>query len=179
MDFGFSEEQEMLRKAVRDFLAKESPMTYVRRMIEDDVGYSEEMWRKMAELGWMGLIYPEQYGGSGLDIVDLVVVLEEMGRVVMPGPFLSTVLLGGSAVLEGGDDAQKGRYLKAISAGELKATLALLEPNGRWDASGIEATAVADSGGYLLSGVKLFVPDAHVADLVVVATRTDRSSGEE
>jgi alkylation response protein AidB-like acyl-CoA dehydrogenase len=179
MDFGFSEEQEMLRRVARDFLAKESPMTYVRRMMEDDVGYSVETWRKMAELGWTGLIYPERYDGSGLDLVDLVVILEEMGRVVMPGPFLSTVLLGGSTVLDGGDDAQKERYLKAISAGELKATLAVLEPNGRWGASGVEATAVADSGGYLLSGVKLFVPDAHVADLVIVATRTERSPGEE
>jgi alkylation response protein AidB-like acyl-CoA dehydrogenase len=179
MDFGFSEEQEILRKVARDFLAEESPMTYVRRMMEDDVGYSVETWRKMAELGWMGLIYPERHGGAGLDLVDLVVVLEEMGRVVMPGPFFSTVLLGGSAVLEGGDDAQKRRYLNDIAAGELKATLAVLEANGRWDASGVEATAVADSGGYLLSGVKLFVPDAHVADLVVAATRTERSTGEE
>src|SRR5262249_33747188 len=98
---------------------------------------------------------------------------------VMPGPFLSTVLLGGSAVLEGGDDAQKERYLKAISAGELKSTLALLEPNGRFDASGVEATAGAGSGGDLLNRGKLFVPDAHVADLVIVATRTERSTGEE
>jgi alkylation response protein AidB-like acyl-CoA dehydrogenase len=179
MDFGFNEEQEMLRKSARDFLAKECPMTYVRRMMEDDVGYSVETWRKMAELGWMGLIYPEPHGGAGLDMVDLAVVVEEMGRVVMPGPFFSTVLLGGSAVLEGGDDAQKGRYLKAIAAGESKATLAVLEPSGRWNAAGIEATAVADSGGYLLRGVKLFVPDAHVADLVVIAARTDRGQGEE
>jgi alkylation response protein AidB-like acyl-CoA dehydrogenase len=133
----------------------------------------------MAELGWMGLIYPEPHGGAGLDMVDLAVVVEEMGRVVMPGPFFSTVLLGGSAVLEGGDDAQKGRYLKAIAAGDLKATLAVLEPSGRWNAAGIEATAVVDSGGYLLSGVKLFVPDAHVADLVMIAARTDRGQGEE
>jgi alkylation response protein AidB-like acyl-CoA dehydrogenase len=179
MDFGFNEEQEMLRKSARDFLAKESPMTYVRRMMEDDVGYSVETWRKMAELGWMGLIYPEPHGGAGLDMVDLAVVVEEMGRVVMPGPFFSTVLLGGLAVLEGGDDAQKGRYLKAIAAGDLKATLAVLEPSGRWNAAGVEATAVADSGGYLLSGVKLFVPDAHVADLVVIAARTVRGQGEE
>ncbi|HSD10432.1 MAG TPA: acyl-CoA dehydrogenase family protein [Candidatus Binatia bacterium] len=179
MDFGFSEEQEMLRKSARDFLAKESPMTYVRRMMEDDLGYSVETWRKMAELGWMGLIYPESHGGAGLSMVDLVVVLEEMGRVVMPGPFFSTVLLGGLAVLEGGDESQKERYLKGIAAGELKATLAVLEPNGRSDAAGLEATAVADSGGYLLSGSKLFVPDAHVADLVVVAVRTERIRGEE
>ncbi|HUE38769.1 MAG TPA: acyl-CoA dehydrogenase family protein, partial [Candidatus Binatia bacterium] len=94
MDFGFSEEQDMLRKSARDFLAKESPITYVRRMMEDDVGYSEEVWRKMAALGWMGLILPESYGGAGMNMVDLVVVLEEMGRMVMPGPFFATVLLG-------------------------------------------------------------------------------------
>jgi len=179
MDFGFSEEQDMLRKSARDFLAKESPITYVRRMMEDDVGYSEEVWRKMAALGWMGLILPESYGGAGMNMVDLVVVLEEMGRMVMPGPFFATVLLGALAVLEGGNDAQKARYLKSIAAGELKATLASLEPNGRWDADGIEATAVADSGGFLLNGTKLFVPDAHVADLIVVAVRSEKGKGEE
>ncbi len=179
MDFGFNEEQDMLRKSARDFLAKESPMTYVRRMMEDEVGHSEETWRKMAGLGWMGLILPEEYGGASLNMVDLVVVLEEMGRVVMPGPFFSTVLLGALAVLEGGSEQQKARYLKAIAAGELKATVASLEPNGRWDAEGIEATAVADSGGFLLNGTKLFVPDAHVADLIVVAVRTEKGKGEE
>jgi alkylation response protein AidB-like acyl-CoA dehydrogenase len=179
MDFGFNEEQDMLRKSARDFLAKESPMTYVRRMMEDEVGYSEETWRKMAALGWMGLILPEPHGGAGLNMVDLVVVLEEMGRVVMPGPFFSTVLLGALAVLEGGSEQQKARYLKAIAAGELKATVASLEPNGRWDAEGIEATAVADSGGFLLNGTKLFVLDAHVADLIVVAVRTEKGKGEE
>ena len=179
MDFGFSEEQDMLRKSARDFLAKESPITYVRRMMEDEVGYSEEVWRKMAALGWMGLILPESCGGAGMNMVDLVVVLEEMGRMVMPGPFFATVLLGALAVLEGGNDAQKTRYLKSIAAGELKATLASLEPNGRWDADGIEATAVADSGGFLLNGTKLFVPDAHVADLIVVAVRSEKGKGEE
>src|SRR6476619_1060757 len=106
MDFGFSEEQEMLRQSARDFLGKECPMTYVRRMMEDDRGFSDDQWKKMAELGWMGLILPEQYGGSGLDFVDMVVVLEEMGRVVLPGPFFSTVITGGVALLEGGSDAQ-------------------------------------------------------------------------
>jgi len=179
MDFGFSEEQEMLRKSARDFLAKEAPMTYVRRMMEDDLGYSKETWRKMAELGWMGLIFPEGEGGAGLDMVDLVVVLEEMGRVVLPGPFFSTVLLGGLTIHEAGNDEQKGKYLKGVCAGDVKATLAVLEPSGRWDADGVEATAVADSGGYLLNGTKLFVPDAQVADLLVVAARSERGTGEE
>src|SRR5262249_22862297 len=106
MDFGFNEEQEMLRKSARDFLAAESPMTYVRRMMEDDRGFTDAQWKKMAELGWMGLVLPEAYGGAGLTFVDLVVVLEEMGRAVLPGPYFST-LIGGVALLEGGSEAQK------------------------------------------------------------------------
>ena len=179
MDFGFNEEQEMLRKSARDFLAKECPMTYVRRMMEDERGHSEDVWRKMAELGWMGLIFPESVGGAGLDMVDLVVVLEEMGRAVLPGPFFSSVVLAGITLNEAGSDPQKSRYLKAIAAGEMKATLATLEPSGRWDAAGIETTATADSGGYLLHGTKLFVPDAHLADLIIVAARAERSKVEE
>ena len=108
MDFGFSEEQEMLRSSARDFLSKEAPMTYVRKMMEDERGFTAELWRKMAELGWMGLILPEEHGGSGLDFVDMVVVLEEMGRVVLPGPFFSTVILAGTALVEGGSTQQKG-----------------------------------------------------------------------
>jgi len=179
MDFGFSEEQDMLRKSARDFLAKEAPMSFVRRMMEDDRGHCEDLWRKMAELGWMGLVFPEAHGGAGLDMVDLVVVLEEMGRAVLPGPFFSTVLLGGLSILEGGSDAQMKRYLPAICGGTLKATAAVLEPSGRWDAAGIEATAVADSSGFLLSGVKLFVPDAQVADLIVVAARSEPGAVRE
>src|SRR5207244_5588260 len=123
MDFGFSEEQEMLRKSARDFLAKESPMTYVRQMMEDERGFTDAQWKKMAELGWMGLILPEQYGGAGLDFVDLVVVLEEMGRVVLPGPFFSTAVLGGVALLTGGSTAQKERYVPRLAAGDLRVTL--------------------------------------------------------
>jgi len=117
MDFGFSEEQEMLRKSARDFLAKECPMTYVRQMMEDERGFRDEPWQKMAALGWMGLILPEEHGGAGLDFVDLTVVLEEMGRVVLPGPFFSTVVLGGVALLAGGSAAQKKELLPKLAAG--------------------------------------------------------------
>src|SRR6185436_4684611 len=177
MDFGFSEEQEMLRKSARDFLAKECPMTYVRQMMEDERGFRDEPWRKMAELGWMGLILPETYGGSGLDFVDMVVVLEEMGRVVLPGPFFSTVILGGVALLEGGSASQKEKLLPRLAAGELRLALAQLEPNARWDADGIQLEAKAAGGGYRLSGTKLFVPDAHTADLLIVAGRAPGSKG--
>jgi alkylation response protein AidB-like acyl-CoA dehydrogenase len=179
MDFGFSEEQDMLRSSARDFLAKEAPMTYVRRMMEDERGYTEAVWRKMAELGWMGLILPEAYGGSGLDFVDMVVVLEEMGRVVLPGPFFSTVILGGVALLEGGSDAQKQAWLPKIADGSVKATLAHLEPSGRWDADGIALTATQGGEGWTLEGTKLFVPDANVADVFVVAARAPGTSGTD
>jgi alkylation response protein AidB-like acyl-CoA dehydrogenase len=179
MDFGFSEEQEMLRSSARDFLGKEAPMTYVRRMMEDEVGFTADLWKRMADLGWMGLILPERYGGAGLDFVDLVVVLEEMGRVVLPGPFFSTVVLGGVALLEGGSDAQKDALLPKLAAGEVRITLAQLEPSGRWDADGIALQAKAERGGFVLDGTKLFVPDAHVADHFVVAGRAPGSRGAE
>src|SRR2546428_5010688 len=179
MDFGFSEEQEMLRKSARDFLAKECPMTYVRQMMEDDRGFRDGQWRKMAELGWMGLILPEEHGGAGGDFVDLVVVLEEMGRVVLPGPFFSTAILGAVAIKEGGSTEQKKELLPKLAAGGLRVTLAQLEPNARWDAEGIELEAKKSGADYRLSGTKLFVPDAHTADLLVVAGRAPGSKGSE
>jgi len=179
MDFGFSEEQEMLRKSARDFLAKESPMTYVRQMMEDERGFRDEQWQQMAGLGWMGLILPEEHGGAGLDFVDLIVVLEEMGRVVLPGPFFSTVVLGGVALLEGGSAAQKKELLPKLAAGKLRVTLAQLEPSARWDAEGVALEARPAGGGYKLSGTKLFVPDAHTADLLIVAGRAPGSTGAE
>ena len=179
MDFGFSEEQEMLRSSARDFLAKEAPMTYVRKMMEDERGYTNELWKKMAALGWMGLVLPEEFGGSGLDFVDMVVVLEEMGRAVLPGPFFSTVILAGIAIADGGTAAQKAAYLPKIADGALKATLASLEPSGRWDVEGIQLQAKTDGAGVVLEGTKLFVPDANVADLFVVAARAPGSKGEE
>jgi len=172
MDFGFSEEQELLRKSAADFLARECPMTYVRQMMDDARGYSDELWNKMAELGWTGLIYPEEYGGAGLSIVDLVVVLEEMGKASLPGPFFSSVCLGGLAVLEAGNTEQKQKYLPDIASGKAKATLAFLEENARWDENGINIKARKGKKNYSLSGVKLFVPDAHVADIIVCAART-------
>jgi len=179
MDFGFSEEQELLRQSAREFLADECPMTVVRRLMEDATGHSPELWKKMTDLGWLGLILPEQYGGAGLDFVDLTVVLEEMGRVVLPGPFLSTAVYAAVALCEAGSEEQKQRYLPAIAAGKLIATVGLLEPSGRWDAGGIEATATRESKGHRLDGTKLFVPDGDLAELLILAARTPGTSGNE
>ncbi len=176
MDFGFSEEQDMLRQAARDFLQEHCPITFVRQMMEDDRGYSAEMWKSMADLGWLGLAFPENYGGQGLGFVDLTVILEEMGAALLPSPFLSTVLLAGQTILMGGSEAQKQAYLPKIAHGSLIATLAMTEPSGRFDAEGVtEVKATPTGDGFVLSGTKLFVPDAQIADLMVVAARTKES----
>ncbi len=172
MDFGFSQEQELLRATARKFLENECTSPFVRQRMEEAEGTTPEFWSKLAEQGWLGLVYPEEYGGTGLGFVDLTVLLEEMGRVVMPGPFFSTVLLGGLTILEAGSAGQKKEWLTRISSGEAKATLALTEPSARWDAAGITVTARQATDGWLLNGTKLFVPDAHVADVIVIAART-------
>jgi alkylation response protein AidB-like acyl-CoA dehydrogenase len=172
MDFGFSEEQEMLRQSVREFLAAECPMTYVRQMMEDERGFADDQWKKMAELGWTGLIIPEQYGGAGLTMVDMVVVLEEMGKVVTPGPFFASAILGGVAIELGGSADQRQRYLPGLAAGTVRATLAQVEESGRWDADGIALPAKTAADGFVVTGTKLFVHDAHNADVLVVPVRT-------
>jgi alkylation response protein AidB-like acyl-CoA dehydrogenase len=172
MDFGFNQEQELLRATARKFLETECPSEFVRTRMAEPAGITDEFWGKLAEQGWLGLIYPEQYGGAGLGFVDLTVLMEEMGRAVMPGPFFSTVLLGGLTILEAGSDAQKKEWLGKISEGQAKATLAFTEPNARWDAAAVTATASESGGKFTLNGTKLFVLDAHLADVIVVAART-------
>jgi alkylation response protein AidB-like acyl-CoA dehydrogenase len=172
MDFGFNQEQELLRATARKFLENECTSEFVRARMAEPAGVTDEFWKKLAEQGWLGLIYPEEFDGTGLGFVDLTVLMEEMGRAVMPGPFFSTLLLGGLSILEAGSTAQKKEWLSKISAGEAKATLAFTEPNARWDAAAVTATAREAGGGFTLSGTKLFVLDAHTADVIVVAART-------
>jgi alkylation response protein AidB-like acyl-CoA dehydrogenase len=179
MDFGFNEEQEMLRATARKFLENECTSEFVRKRMAEDAGVTDEFWTKLAEQGWLGLIYDEEYGGSGLGIVDLTVLMEEMGRAVMPGPFFSTVLLGGLTIREAGSAAQKKEWLSKIAAGKAKATLAWTEPNARWDAAGVTTTAKESGKGFVLNGVKLFVPDAHLADVLVVVARTREGKSSE
>lgn len=171
MDFGLSPEQEMLKRTARDFLAKQCPPTVVWEMAKDERGYPLELWQRMAELGWMGLVLPEEYEGAGASLADLMVLLEEMGRACLPGPFFSTVL-GGMLIKEAGTAAQKAALLPKIARGESIITLSLLEPNLKYGHEGIRLAAVADGAAYRLSGTKLFVPDAHVADYVICAART-------
>src|SRR5262245_3627089 len=177
MDFAFSEEQEMLRASAREFLAKECPSAYVRRMMETDGAWDETLWKRLAERGWTGLGNPDAYGGVGT-FLDLVVILEEAGRALLPSPYFSTMGLAVPALLEAGSELQKREVLPRIAAGDARATVALTEPSGRWDAEGVSLSAQRSGGGWVLEGVKLFVPDAAVADHTIVAART-RSAGEE
>jgi len=179
VDLGLSEEQEMLKNFARDFLEKECPEQYVREMEEDDRGYRPEIWAKMAEQGWQGLIIPEAYDGTGLSFLDLIVLLEEFGRALVPGPFISTVVLGAIPILEAGSEAQKQEYLPRIASGELIMTLAFTEPSARFDADGVATTARREGDSFVLDGTKLFVPDANVAGLILVVARQPGSSGEQ
>jgi len=172
MDFNLSEEQEMLKKMARDFLDDKCPKTHVKEMIEDEKGFSSELWQEMAELGWMGLVFPDKYGGSGMEFLDLSVLLEEMGRACLPGPFLSSVVLGGLTILDAGNDSQKEKYLPGIASGDTIFTLALSEEDGQYSARSIAATAVKDGDEYVIDGRKMFVPDAHIADHLLCVTRT-------
>ncbi len=172
MDLGLTEAQQMLRNSAREFLEAECTEAFVRAMEEDERGYTPESWQKIAENGWLGLIFPEEYGGAGLEFLDLCILLEETGGAMLPGPFFSTVVLGGMTILDAGSDDQKQQYLPGIAEGQVIATLALTEPDVRWDAAGVRATAEPDGDGFVINGAKLFVPNAHVSDYLVVAART-------
>jgi alkylation response protein AidB-like acyl-CoA dehydrogenase len=179
MDLDLSEEQEMLRTMARDFLTKECPKTLVRELEEDEKGYSPDLWRKMADLGWMGLVLPEEYGGMGMEYMDLIILLQEMGRNILPGPYLSTVLLGSLPILWAGTDEQKTQLLPKIASGDAIVTMALYEPNARYDAAGVQLSASAQGDTFVLNGTKLFVDNAHVADHIIVAARTSEAGAPE
>ena len=172
MDFEFNEEQKMLKTSAREFLEKECPKALVKQMVADEKGNPPELWHKMAELGWLGLIFPEKYGGMGGNILDLVAIQEEMGRACVPGAFYSTVLLGGLFVLNNGSEEQKQNLLPKVAEGKLILTLALTEPSGSYEAAAVETKAVSDKDDYLISGTKLYVPDAHIADYIICIART-------
>jgi len=172
MDFKLTETQEILRRSARDFLERRCPKRLVREMETDEKGFSPELEAEMAALGWYGLAFPEEYGGAGADFTDLLTLLEEMGRALLPGTFFPTVVLGGLSVLEAGSEAQKKNLLPRIVRGEVRLTLALNEAGSWCNPDTIETSASAGKGGYVISGTKVFVPYAHAADFLVCAART-------
>jgi alkylation response protein AidB-like acyl-CoA dehydrogenase len=173
MAFAFTEEHDELRKTVRRFFEEKSPESEVRRLMETADGYDPAVWRQMAEqLGLQGLTVPERFGGSGYSYVELVVVMEEIGRALLCAPYFSSVALAANLLLVSADDAAQEDYLPGIADGSKIATVALVEESGRWDEEGITLGASRSSEGWTLSGEKLYVLDGHVADLVLVAART-------
>jgi len=178
MDLRYTETQEILKKMARDFLTTECPKALVRKLEQSEEGYSPEVWKKMAELGWMGLIIPEEYGGMGYTFQDLIVLLEEIGRNILPGPLFSTIT-GTFLIVEAGTEEQKKELLPRIAQGELILTTALLESEGVFDASGITAKATPKGDDFVIDGTKLFVEMAHVANHIICITRTKVGTSPE
>ncbi|MDJ0786769.1 MAG: acyl-CoA dehydrogenase family protein [Myxococcota bacterium] len=178
MTLTLSEDQLILKETARGFLAEKSPVARMRELrdSEDEVGFSRALWREMAEMGWTGIPFPESYGGAGMGLGELGVVLEECGRVLAPEPFVSTVLLAGQAVLLGGSDALKNELLSGVCSGERILAMAFQE-RGRFDPLDVATRAEKDGDGHRIEGSKQFVLDGHVADTLVVVARTDGEAG--
>ncbi|MFO7559752.1 MAG: acyl-CoA dehydrogenase family protein [Desulfobacterales bacterium] len=172
MNYDFTSEQNILRESAHRLLAKKCSSQHVREMAEDERGFSIELWEQMVDLGWMSLLIPEQYEGSGVHFFDLSILLSEMGYYCLPGPFFSTVVSGGLALLEAGSDRQKETILPDISNGKCKVSLAWMEEEGTYSPEGIKLGARKKNGKFILTGNKLFVPDAHVSDMIICAART-------
>jgi alkylation response protein AidB-like acyl-CoA dehydrogenase len=174
VSFGFGEAQEELRTSVRRFLADKSPEAEVRRLMETADGYDVAVWRQMADqLGLQSLIIPERFGGSGYTIIELAVVLEEMGRALLCAPYFATVALAANLLLSTDDEAAQHEYLPGIADGSTVATVALTEASGQWDEQSVMLRASRSGSGWSLTGEKAYVLDGHLAGLVLVAARTD------
>jgi alkylation response protein AidB-like acyl-CoA dehydrogenase len=173
MNFALSDEQRMLRDAARDFLGDRSSSTVVRTLMETDAGMDRELWLEMADLGWQAMAIPEAYGGAGFTMLELGIILEEMGRALTPTPFLSSVVLGANAILLAGNEAQKRDLLPTIAAGTRRLAAAFVESDGGWDPAATRTTVRRDGAVLLITGEKSFVVDGHTADTLIVSARNE------
>lgn len=176
MDFTFNEEQDILRDSARRFVEKECGVDYIKQVLDGQAAFTEEKWQKITELGWTAVLIPEEYDGLGLSFVDLAVILEEMGRAPMPGPFISTVVLSGEIIRLAGTPDQKQAYLPKLAMGELKGTLAWTEPDDLNSLDNMRLTARVQGGSFILNGIKIFVPDADQADIIICAGKSDKGT---
>ncbi len=173
IQYAFTEEQEQFRAALRRFLDDKSPPSEVRRLMETEPGYDPAVWRQMSqELALPAIHLPHQYGGSGFGMVELGIVMEELGRALLCAPYFSTAVMAANAILNAGSEQQKAALLPDIASGEHLATLAVAELGGDWDPHAIQLRATPAGDGFLLDGVKSYVLDGHVSDLLIVAART-------
>jgi alkylation response protein AidB-like acyl-CoA dehydrogenase len=173
MQFTFTSEQNQFREMVQRFLSDKSPSSDVRRLMETEAGFDETIWKQLSEeLGLQSLPVPEKYGGAGFGPVELGIVMEEMGRSLLCAPYFSSTVLATAAILNAGNEEQKQALLPDMANGSTRATLAMTESNGLWDAEGIQLIAQEKDGGFSLSGEKSFVVDGHTANLIIVVART-------
>jgi alkylation response protein AidB-like acyl-CoA dehydrogenase len=177
MNLDFTEEQDMLRNSARQFVSTECTKAKVRELEKSAEGYSPEIWNKMAELGWFGLMIPDQYNGMDMGLLDLVVVFEEVGRNILPSPFLVSAALATPPIVEAGSEALKKEFLPKIAAGELILTMALTEQSAGYTPDCIALKAEAKGDNFVLNGTKLFVEYATAANYLVVVART-KSGGK-
>lgn len=166
MEFDLSKPQKLLKDSAREFLSRHCKPARVRELMSTETANDDELWQAMADQGWTGLVIPEEYGGLGAELLDLAVVCEEMGNACLPGAFQAT-LFSTALIERAASPKQKSQYLEAIASGSLKATVAQLEETAHWDLDAINLKAVRDNGRFLVSGRKLFVPDAASADLLI------------
>jgi 3-oxocholest-4-en-26-oyl-CoA dehydrogenase beta subunit len=179
MDFDLTKEQKILKQSARDFLKKECPPSLLRELKSDPEGYLPRMWKKMADLGWTGVMIPESFNGIGGDFIELSILLEAMGEVNCPSPFFSTIVLGALPIMLAGNDKQKEALLPQIADGKLLTAFALIEPGQYFDPVQIAMKATSDTDGYVLTGTKLFVENAHIADKIICAARTGGAPGDK
>lgn len=180
MRFGFTDEQHQFREVVQRFLKDKSPSSEVRRLMQEEDGFDPTVWKQLNEqLGLSAVHIPEKYGGQGFSFIELGIVMEEMGRSLLCAPYFSSTVLAASAILNAASEQQKMALLPTIASGECLATLAFTEPNGRWQVANVELVAVSSGQGYQLDGVKHFVLDGHIAELIIVVARTPGTDGED
>ena len=172
MDLTLNEIQTMLQTSAREFMEAELPKTRVLEIDDSESGFDSDLWGQMADLGWPSLAVPEEYGGLGQGWVDLGVVSEVMGNYACPSPLLSSAVLAAQAILAAGSEEQKQAMLPGIAAGQQIYTLAYTEPDYSWSPGAVNLAATANNGGYTLNGTKLFIPDANIADRILVVART-------
>ncbi len=177
MDLGLNEMQEMLKRGAREFLEKECPPSLVRACEAEPAGYSKDLWLRMAQQGWLGMVLPAQYGGAGASFLDLCVLHEEMGRALAPGPFQDLVL-SEYLLMDLGSEEQRARYLPQMARGDLITTVAYTEPSASYDPDHVNLAAARAGNGFVLKGTKLFVSNAHIADLLLVVARTNPATGK-
>ena len=178
MDFAFTEDQKLFKETARKFFDTECPITMVRKILQDESGYSPDLWKKLADLGLMGLMIDERYGGMGASFMDLCPILEEMGRAVFPSPFFSTVIMGGTILAENAGEEMKTRLLPSIISGDTIVTLGVGESGGEWSKADIRTIAQENGSGVIIDGTKLFVPFAGAANHIICCAK-DQSLPEE